>query len=87
MVARIELLAARFVARTPVDELADGGGTDMRVGINAALSTPGRPQLVIVLTDGHTPWPDENPACRMIAGLVGDRPPQPPAWVEAVRIR
>ncbi|MQY09336.1 vWA domain-containing protein [Actinomadura macrotermitis] len=67
-------------------ELAGGGGTDMRVGIAAALAAPERPQVVIVLTDGYTPWPAEPVTCRLIAALVGDAPPDPPAWVETVRI-
>jgi predicted metal-dependent peptidase len=66
--------------------LAGGGGTDMRVGIKAALAAPERPQVVIVLTDGETPWPDETPSCRLIAGLIGDNPPTPPTWIETVRI-
>ncbi|MFF3688212.1 VWA-like domain-containing protein [Streptomyces sp. NPDC002187] len=66
--------------------LAGGGGTDMRVGIGAALATADRPNIVIVLTDGFTPWPDEVPSCRLIAALVGDAAPTPPAWVETVRV-
>jgi hypothetical protein len=31
----------------------------MRVGIAAALAVADRPKVVIVLTDGLTPWPDE----------------------------
>ncbi|SMC83957.1 vWA domain-containing protein [Kibdelosporangium aridum] len=68
-------------------ELAGGGGTDMRVGIQAALSAPDRPQVIIVLTDGYTPWPEEIPSCRVIAGLVGQEQREPPAWIEAVHIR
>ncbi|GAA1023329.1 hypothetical protein Aple_084360 [Acrocarpospora pleiomorpha] len=64
--------------------LAGGGGTDMRVGITAALSD--RPNVVIVLTDGHTPWPDEPASCRLIAALIGSDPPEPPSWAETVRI-
>ena len=67
-------------------ELAGGGGTDMRVGIAAALALPASPQIVVVLTDGGTPWPDEPPAARIIAGLIGDTPPDPPGWIEAIRI-
>jgi predicted metal-dependent peptidase len=66
--------------------LDGGGGTDMRVGISAVLARPDRPQVVIVLTDGHTPWPAEPASCRLIAALIGDEPPMPPSWVESVRV-
>ncbi|MFJ9945285.1 vWA domain-containing protein [Streptomyces erythrochromogenes] len=66
--------------------LAGGGGTDMRVGIGAALALPDRPNVVVVLTDGYTPWPDETPSCRLIAALIGEDPPAPPSWVETVRV-
>ncbi|TKK85393.1 VWA domain-containing protein [Herbidospora galbida] len=66
--------------------LAGGGGTDMRVGITAALAGRDRPNVVIVLTDGHTPWPDEPESCRLIAALIGLEPPPPPGWVETVRV-
>ncbi|MEW1838298.1 VWA-like domain-containing protein [Nonomuraea angiospora] len=66
--------------------LAGGGGTDMRVGIRAALALPERPGVVIVLTDGFTPWPEAPSSSRLIAALIGADPPPPPAWVEAIRI-
>jgi predicted metal-dependent peptidase len=68
--------------------LAGGGGTDMRVGIQSALALPERPGVVIVLTDGLTPWPDEPASCRLIAVLIGSDKdaPAPPAWAETVRI-
>jgi predicted metal-dependent peptidase len=67
-------------------DLAGGGGTDMRVGIAAALELADRPDIVVVLTDGYTPWPDDPVPARVIAGLIGSEPPEPPPWVEAVRI-
>ncbi|MER7829839.1 VWA-like domain-containing protein [Streptomyces sp. NPDC095602] len=67
--------------------LGGGGGTDLRVGIEAALARPERPGIVVVLTDGLTPWPDREPSgCRIVAALIGAGAPQPPAWVEAVRV-
>ncbi|MFE2928255.1 vWA domain-containing protein [Streptomyces goshikiensis] len=66
--------------------LAGGGGTDMTVGISAALALPDRPNIVVVLTDGHTPWPAETPSCRLIAALIGAAAPEPPSWVETVRV-
>lgn len=74
------------VTSTDQVTLAGGGGTDMRVGIRAALAAPDRPNIVVVLTDGYTPWPDETPSCRLIAALIGADAPQPPGWVETVRV-
>lgn len=39
-------------------KLVGAGGTDMRVGINEAMSKKPKPDAVIVITDGFTPWPD-----------------------------
>ncbi|MFI2207848.1 VWA-like domain-containing protein [Streptomyces sp. NPDC020192] len=78
--------AVSRVTATEQITLGGGGGTDMRVGIEAALATRDRPSIVVVLTDGLTPWPDEPPPCRIIAALIGSSTSQPPAWVETVRI-
>ncbi|MEU3997954.1 VWA-like domain-containing protein [Streptomyces fungicidicus] len=74
------------VTSTEQVTLGGGGGTDMRVGIDAALAARDRPGIVIVLTDGFTPWPAETPSCRLIAALIGAGAPRPPAWVETVRV-
>ncbi|MGW2488543.1 vWA domain-containing protein [Streptomyces sp. NPDC001606] len=78
--------AVSRVVATEQITLGGGGGTDLRVGIEAALGMPDRPGIVVVLTDGYTPWPDEHPPCRVIAALLGQAPPQPPSWAETVRI-
>lgn len=68
-------------------ELLGGGGTDMGVGIEAAAQLRPRPQVVVVLTDGETPWPAQPPrGVRVVVGLLGTRPPAPPAWARVVRI-
>ena len=68
-------------------ELEGGGGTDMGVGLKAALALRPRPQVVVVLTDGHTPWPDRPPkGARVIVGLIGEGG-KAPSWAHTVRIR
>lgn len=68
--------------------LAGGGGTDLRVGLAAAGSLRPRVDLVVVFTDGYTPWPDSAPpGSSVIAGILGrDRRELPPTpdWVTRV---
>lgn len=78
--------AVTRVTKAEQVELGGGGGTDMRVGIAAARAVPDPPQIIVILTDGGTPWPDEPTGCRLIAGLVGENPPLPPPWIEAIHI-
>jgi predicted metal-dependent peptidase len=42
-------------------KLHGGGGTDMREGISAAISAKRRPHVIVTITDGFTPWPEEKP--------------------------
>ncbi|MGC0251226.1 DUF2201 family putative metallopeptidase [Pseudactinotalea sp. Z1748] len=60
-----------FTGARSLNEVHGRGGTDMRVGIEQALRTPGGVDVVVVITDGGTPWPDERPAVPVIACLVG----------------
>ncbi|MYX17711.1 hypothetical protein GTY67_30665 [Streptomyces sp. SID8374] len=80
--------------------LLGGGGTDLRTGFAKALRAQPRPDAVVVLTDGQTPWPTARPACRTVVGLFprerGRRswneddpeyvPPGPPDWARVVEI-
>jgi predicted metal-dependent peptidase len=71
--------------------LRGGGGTDMGAGIAGAVALRPRPQLVVVLTDGGTPWPAAPPArVRVVAGLLGDWSAAAvellPSWITAVSI-
>ncbi|MBP2070771.1 vWA domain-containing protein [Thermoanaerobacterium butyriciformans] len=71
-------------------ELEGGGGTDMGVGIKAAMSLKPRPNVCIVLTDGYTPWPDTPPQkMKVIAGLLDleNETWQVPSWAKKVLIR
>lgn len=66
--------------------LLGGGGTDMGAGLVAAGSAKPRPDLIVVLTDGHTPWPaSPPPGSRVIVGLM-DPSGTVPEWATTVNI-
>jgi predicted metal-dependent peptidase len=76
------------VRRARDARLAGGGGTDMRVGIRAAAGQRPRPDLIVVFTDGDTPWPrTPPPGSAVIAALLGrdrSRLPPTPSWATRV---
>lgn len=70
--------------RVDGESLVGGGGTDLRVGIRAAASVRPAPNIIVVLTDGETPWPDRPPSgARVIAVLLAGEVITP-VWVESV---
>lgn len=57
--------------------LEGGGGTDMGVGINAAAQSIPKPDIILTITDGGTPWinkpPKEAPKAKYIAVIIVPR--------------
>ena len=68
--------------------LTGGGGTDMRVGITEAMAYRDKPDAVVVLTDGYTPWPDEPlKGATLIVALTDDgAASRVPEWARKVLI-
>jgi predicted metal-dependent peptidase len=67
-------------------ELLGGGGTDMGAGLAKAAELRPRPDLIIVLTDGYTPWPSGPPSgIKVIVGLM-DPMGVVPDWAKAIQI-
>jgi predicted metal-dependent peptidase len=78
--------AAQRVRDVRTVKLAGGGGTDMGAGLDAAAALRPRPDLIIVLTDGYTPWrPAPPPGIRVVVGLM-TRGGRTPDWAETVLI-
>ena len=68
--------------------LVGGGGTDMRVGIDAANAARPAPHVVIVLTDGDTPWPDRPSRAHLVCAVIGNDTAlaRTPEWASSVQI-
>jgi predicted metal-dependent peptidase len=72
-------------------DLHGGGGTDMRVGIKAALDSYPDPDVIILFTDGYTPWPDNKlpKGIQLVVCLVGQSACDAndvPSWCKVVKI-
>lgn len=69
--------------------LRGGGGTDLRVGIASAAACRPSPNIIVVLTDGLTPWPESAPPkTQLIAVVIGNQAPLPEgAGITSLRIR
>jgi predicted metal-dependent peptidase len=67
--------------------LTGGGGTNMARAIGQVAALRPRPDLVVVITDGLTPWPP-RPVPAVIVVLLPTRaePPAPPAWAQVIRM-
>ncbi len=81
--------SAQRVRRAQDVVLVGAGGTDLRIGLEAAARAQPRPEIIVVFTDGDTPWPTQPPYNVSVIIVVlahGNRPhlPTTPEW--AVRI-
>lgn len=87
---------APIAIATPADyfkleKLPGGGGTNMIVGIEAALALRPAPDSVLVLTDGYTPYPSQKYKTMVLYGILKmtaqqrvQYPPNPPWGKDAV---
>jgi predicted metal-dependent peptidase len=68
--------------------LTGGGGTDMGVGIRRALTDKPPCDVIVVVTDGYTPWPDKKPGDVpiVVCLLPGGNSEDIPKWARVVKI-
>ena len=71
----------------------DGGGTDIGVGMQAAYWSDPTPNIMVVLTDGYTPWPDDAPPdVEVVIGIIGSNETETvggfdiPTWARVIWI-
>lgn len=71
--------------RQVAELLKGGGGTDFRPAFEALEKARPRPDIVIFITDGYGPAPEDPPArMRTIWLLVGSNAPKPAEWGDAI---
>lgn len=72
-------------------KLIGAGGTDLRIGLAAVADERPRPDVVVVLTDGDTPWPENPPPGSVVIVVLLGRPdtafPPTPDWAVRVECR
>ena len=67
------IIGAQTITQTRQISLPGGGGTDMGRAVTAAAQDRPQPAVIVVITDGHTPWPQHRPptvAAKVIAVLT-----------------
>ena len=73
-------------------ELTGGGGTDMAAIVAEVLKDRPQTQMILVCTDGWTPWPAENPGIPVVACIsrkLADLPHcyKPPKWIVTLELK
>jgi len=71
-------------------QLPGGGGTDLVVGIEAACKITPIPRVLIIFTDGYTPWPSEinQKLDKVIVCLTTEHAKSDvPDWAEVIMIK
>jgi predicted metal-dependent peptidase len=53
-------------------ELGGGGGTDMRIGIRDAMALNPKPDMIILISDGFSPFDDTAPPAKLIVALTDE---------------
>lgn len=92
---RVSVVSCDAAATEPVEitnvedlreHLRGGGGTDMIEGIRVASEAATPPDVILVVTDGDTPWPEEEPEIPVVVVLTRNSRygGPPPKWAEVV---
>lgn len=69
-------------------KLIGGGGTDMRLAVRQLFDQrrKPKPELLVVITDGYTDWPEPVKGVRMVAALTAHGGTKPPDHIRCIDI-
>jgi predicted metal-dependent peptidase len=81
--------AVSKVFRPEQVQLAGGGGTDMAALLMQVMEKPKLPDVILVVSDGETGWPELPVEPKVLACLTRKSrwASPPPAWIESVYLR
>jgi len=89
----VKVNAAReYRSASDLDEASGRGGTDMTMGIDAAMTMRPKPGAIVVITDGYTPMPKERTSTPVVFCVVGPGSGDPdvlksiPDWIRVVKV-
>lgn len=76
-------------------QVVGGGGTDMRVGIQHAAELKPKMNIILIVTDGGTPWPSKKPVENLNAHYVvlllsrsrGNSRKGIPSWMQVIEVK
>lgn len=77
---------AKTVFRTEQVEIGGGGGTDMTVLLEDACTRRPLPQVIVLFTDGYTPWPKQELPVPVVAIITQDGTKSAPSWISQVQL-
>jgi predicted metal-dependent peptidase len=77
----------KFRRNDDLTNRAGNGGTDMGVGIESAMKH--KPSVIVVMTDGYTPWPTERPRVPVVVCLIDEASDYypTPEWAKVVHVK
>jgi predicted metal-dependent peptidase len=67
-------------------EMVGRGGTNMAKAIEHAEKLVPPVDVILVVTDGETPWPTREPSQKTIVCLVGESTRKTPPWAVTIRV-
>ena len=80
-----QVASAQRVFRPEQVRLVGGGGTDMAAMIEGAMELRRPPDVILVATDGYTPWPKHPVKAKVVACFTTKNAAhRTPAWIEKV---
>ena len=82
--ARVEWV--KEILSTKSVKLSGGGGTDMRVGVADAATLRPRLDVLVVFTDGGTPWPESPPPFKLIVVYTRSGYVSGPSWAVNIKM-